>query len=1556
MSEQKGDIKRGESNEAAVEQSKTPDPIADAGSTGQALQGAGENLSQTSEAVTGAVKALKGLADGSVSPLEAALDIKGAIDAVQGLSGQLSESLMMPLMTHLAAFKGEAFLPVAKQLDPVMGIDVHFVTVPPGTPVPLPHPYISVLFRAKDWVSCMVNMVKAEVMSAVQEAQPNANEPQTKAEEAAQAKTDKLINQADGLVSMALGMAGLSATVLIGGVLPRAITGTTSRVIPHIPMGAGFHPSFDVPVAKNNGTVYLGSLFVTADGDPMAGMMHLNYDCWDIGIVDLFKSQRNSTKKSPDPKNPKTELFVPSGSILPIPWSRPVLVNTIPTPINPLAIGDRLFKAGLSKLKLGQRFRKLAEKGISKLPFSCATKTKLSKHFGTGQSHPVEVAEGYFYTDNEDFSLSGVIPLVWERTWYSYSPYEGPLGYGWHHSYDMAIGFDWEARVATIRMNDGRGVDIELPSSPDKPTFHRLEKLYLCVDESGRYYVKDTSGLCYYFTETEYPMKGSERKQQLLEKIVDRNGHQIQLSYKANGALTQLIDSAERTLTFETDNEGRITTIYAPHPKQENERFAIAQYSYSEEGDLLTHTDALGQPMHFAYQNHLMVKEIWRNGTVWTFTYDGKGTGAKCIEVRGSEDLLHYTFDYTDPHCTLVRDSLGYTKSFHHHNGRVIKYVDPEKGEWNSHYNSFSELEMETDPLGNTTSYLHDKWGNVVKVIEPDGSLTQMEYYDPYNKHLLTEATDPRGGKWEWNYDEVGNLTERKTPLGATTAFKYEEGLLCSLTDALGATTEVKYDDQNNIKQIKAPNEGYTKYEYDHLGQCTAITNPHQLRQLRHYDLLGRVEYLQDFDNNNISLSYDAMDNVVRYRDSNGKDIRYRYKGLNKLIERTEGDSTVRFKYDTEGQLRRIVNEEGEEYLFDLDGNGNVRKETAFDGLIREYERNQAGWVTKVQRTKKRYTNYDYDPNGRIAQVSYHDGSSEQYLYEAGFLKEATNADAVVSFERDKLGNITTERTKRTNSEEVTEVYSEYDILGRRIKLSSNLGADITYELDKLSNISKIAAGNWEAKIDYDELGLEIYRQLTGGVKHETRRDRLGRMRHQVTKDGQGSNIYWKEYQWGIDYRLYNIIDHTYKDRDVAFDYDDKGYLVRAIYAKKEEQFRTPDKLGNLYETKDKKDRKYKNSQLQQDQTYFYHYDVEGNLIFKEHIKDVGFRPFFSGSELRDLGINPKSTGKGFLYTWNANGSLRSVTDLKGVTYRFRYDAFGRRLEKRRMASTFRFVWDGNVLLHETFKKDNSEHTELTTWVFEGFVPTAKLVNGKAYSIISDHLGTPILAIDSEGNEVWNRQLDIYGRVKREIKASSLGDDVRPFIPFLYQGQYYDFETKLAYNRFRYYSPEMGTYISQDPIGLAGGNPTLYGYVKDSNWWVDRFGLKSNSVLLGQNLGEAPGENHAAHHIIMAGTKDPKMNSLIAQMNAYGVNADDKENGIWLPKRDADKVQGGAQTSHQQDGLHGKAYREEIYNRLNGLNKEDFLATLATIKQELQDGRTWETATTKKLNKCVRKP
>ena len=125
----------------------------------------------------------------------------------------------------------------------------------------------------------------------------------------------------------------------------------------------------------------------------------------------------------------------------------------------------------------------------------------------------------------------------------------------------------------------------------------------------------------------------------------------------------------------------------------------------------------------------------------------------------------------------------------------------------------------------------------------------------------------------------------------------------------------------------------------------------------------------------------------------------------------------------------------------------------------------------------------------------------------------------------------------------------------------------------------------------------------------------------------------------------------------------------------------------------------------------------------------------------------------------------------------------------------------------------------LTTWVFEenSFVPVAKLVGEERYSIVSDYLGTPTHAFDGAGEKVWERQLDIYGAVRAALGTKGL-------IPYLYQGQYVDDETGLAYNRFRYYDPESGNYLSQDPIGLSGGDRDLHGYTKNPCFLIDPFG------------------------------------------------------------------------------------------------------------------------------------
>ena len=127
----------------------------------------------------------------------------------------------------------------------------------------------------------------------------------------------------------------------------------------------------------------------------------------------------------------------------------------------------------------------------------------------------------------------------------------------------------------------------------------------------------------------------------------------------------------------------------------------------------------------------------------------------------------------------------------------------------------------------------------------------------------------------------------------------------------------------------------------------------------------------------------------------------------------------------------------------------------------------------------------------------------------------------------------------------------------------------------------------------------------------------------------------------------------------------------------------------------------------------------------------------------------------------------------------------------------------------------------LITWVYDSdsYVPTAKIVGDRHYSIVSDYIGRPVQAYDDNGNIVWQSDYDIYGNL-RNLHGS------RQFIPFRKLGQYEDDETRLYYNRFRYYDPRTGNYISQDPIRLAGNNPTLYGYVGDCNTQDDLFGLE----------------------------------------------------------------------------------------------------------------------------------
>ena len=401
-------------------------------------------------------------------------------------------------------------------------------------------------------------------------------------------------------------------------------------------------------------------------------------------------------------------------------------------------------------------------------------------------------------------------------------------------------------------------------------------------------------------------------------------------------------------------------------------------------------------------------------------------------------------------------------------------------------------------------------------------------------------------------------------------------------------------------------------------------------------------------------------------------------------------------------------------------------------------------------------------------------------------------------------------------------VSSKYDALGRRTTLQSNLGAQLQYTWDKTGNLSQILAKqgqqqSWEANMSYNKLGLETERLLPGGIVSRWSYDKAGRpIRHNVIQGSRNSrNI---QYRWSANDRLTHMINDMSKAQ-TTFGHDDFGNLVYASYDGLNTLFKTNDEVGNIYRSKDKTDRQYdKGGKLVKTNTAKYHYDEQGNLIEKSY-----------------------TDGKQWKYEWQANGMLAKVIRPDKKQVQFTYDALGRRLSKTFDGTITRWVYDRNTPLHEwsynvqdkpqaivddtgQLHWDKPEPTEnIITWVFEegSFKPAAKLINNKRYSIICDYLGTPVEMYDELGSKVWETELDIYGRVKT-IKGNN--NDC----PFRYQGQYEDVEIGLYYNRFRYYSPDEGIYISQDPIRLASRQTNFYTYVNDCNTYIDPFGLNTD--------------------------------------------------------------------------------------------------------------------------------
>ncbi|ATB36463.1 hypothetical protein CYFUS_001878 [Cystobacter fuscus] len=1244
-------------------------------------------------------------------------------------------------------------MPAVKHLDPVLGIDIHFIITPPGAVVPIPHPHIGIVFDPFDYIPI------------------------------------------------------IGSTVLVNG-LPRAQAGTGGVTLPpHFPIGGVFAK----PPGNENET-FMGSSTVMVDDEPFTYMTLPVLSCQDIGMPSPPR------KKGPGAKT----LLLPTSIALSIPAGPPVIVGGPPTIslsglMMKLALGALL--KGLKKLRnlqkasrkmsdVSDRIHKAANKVMDKVGLGERARDRIHKAICTLTGHPVDVVTGRAVTKAVDWELPGPIPLKFERN-YSSSLCErdSAVGHGWSHSLDLAV---WEEQGKVVyRAEDGREIAFDMSQFPrqraplgqavyepmDRLTLRRMGELQWSVELANglvhelRFVGGEDPGLC------------------RVTRTRNRAGHAIHYEYDSRGRLEWVVDSARRRLRFEHDAKGRLVRTWLPHPTQPG-LVPYNRYVYSEAGDLVEAHDALAHAARYQYSGHLLVRETDRTGLSFHFEYDGQGAEAWCVHTWGDGGIHdHRLFYDKERGVTEVTNSLGHTTTYYSDGrGVVVKEVDPLSNVWQREYDDALRLVKEVDPLGRVQRYTYDARGNCVGFEGADGAKVSIQYDEQGNPSVIV---DPRGNTWRWNHDSYGQMLWSEDPLGERTRFVYERGLLRQIVYPNSARLALDYDNSYSISRLQLANGAEAHYTHDRLGRVIKVAEPeggaHHLR----YDAEGRVVESREPDGNVSRFQYDAEGNLVALQD-NDSEARFGYQGFHRLAWRQDAGSTIRLKYDTEGHLLEVRDQAGHATRFVLDPRGFPVEEYVANEHPFCYGYDGAGQLVRIQRPSGSTTECTYDEAGRLVHRLYSGGGEERLAYQLdGSLVEAVGEGGTVRFEYDAAGRLLRE------SQGDHWVAVQYDASGERSRLASSLGLQATFVRDAMGDLRSLgveAEAN-TSRLDFlrNPLGRELERRLPGGVAISWRYDSAGRPEMRQVHNGPG-RIHATLFHWRSRDRLLSLTDDL--RGTTRFQHDPLGQLTAAHLPDGTWQFRHVDVSGNLFRQMDRSDRRYGPGNIleEADGTRYLH-DVDGNLVAK---------------------VRPD--GSRWSYRYNGSGLLKEVVTPTGELVSFTYDALGRRVRKRVGARETRWLWDGQVVLHEL-----EDEQEPVTWVFdtESFAPLVKVQGGQHYCVSSDHLGTPIGLYDVAGQLAWSMQLDVFG--------VGMPDTSRTDCPWRWPGQYADSETGLYYNRFRYYDPELGRYTTPDPLGLVGGL-NAYAYTIDPLAFLDP-------------LGEMPwswNPNGMGHHLVPRG----KANSL----------------------------------------------------------------------------------------------
>ncbi|MFD6112805.1 putative T7SS-secreted protein [Streptomyces yangpuensis] len=1004
---------------------------------------------------------------------------------------------------------------------------------------------------------------------------------------------------------------------------------------------------------------------------------------------------------------------------------------------------------------------------------------------------PVDIATGRMLLPATDIALPGALPLVFRRTFDSARRSGRWFGPTWSSTVDQRLEIDSDGVIFSCDEGSLLAYPHPAPGAPVMPTHGRQWPLGRVP---GGYTITDPeTGRVWHFTDHSDELA-------LLAQIDDRNGRWVTFEHDETGAPTAIIHHAGYHLKLTTSG-GRVTALHLQGAAADGSDQEILRYDYTD-GHLTSVTNSSGRPLSFECDEHGRIT-AWTdtNGSRFDYVYDDQD---RCTYQSGANGHLESTFTWDDVdtatglRMTTLTSGLGHTER-HLVNDRsqVVAEIDPLDAVTRFEYDRYNRLLSRTDPLGHVSRFAYDEHGRRTVVERPDGRQARAEY-DDNGMPIRLVGTD--GNVARQTFDERGNHTSVSESSGATTAFTYDEsGNITSITDALGHTSTVVSDKAGLPLSITDPLGAVTRYERDAFGRPVSITDPLGAVTRLEWTVEGKLARRIEPDGSTQVWAYDGEGNCLSHTDAMGGATHFEYTDFDLLTARTGPDGVrYEFSHDTNLRLTKVTNPQALAWTYSYDPAGRLVAETDFDDRTLTYVYDAAGRLTSRTNALAQTVAYEHNELGQVVRK---DAAGSVTAFEYDIFDElavATGPDATLVRLRDRFGRL---KSETVNGHTLAFTH---DALGRRTGRTTPGGAASSWSYDAAGRRTALTVSGRTLTFTHDELGRETSRTVGDFASLTSSFDVMGRLTAQEITAGGGRRLQHRAYAYRPDGNLVGITDAFSGTQ--RFDLDAAGRVTAVDSAGWTERY-AYDEAGNQAAAswpsthpshESTGPRTYTGTGITRAGSVRYEHDAQGRTVLRQKTR---------------LSRRPDT----WRYAWDAEDRLTAVTTPDGTVWRYAYDPLGRRISKQSPLETVHFTWDGATLCEQT-----TDDTTLT-WDYAGLHPLTQTerrhgsTDGRFFAIVTDLIGTPTELVDESGALAWRTRTTLWG-------TTTWTRDATAYTPLRFPGQYFDRESELHYNFFRYYDPELARYLTPDPLGLTpADNPVTY--VHNPHTWSDPLGL-----------------------------------------------------------------------------------------------------------------------------------